>query len=152
MERRLPHDRHTGRATLPTQNSSLRVRDSLERQLAVCSQDGRIFSSGSQGEKGAGTLVMVHESLSQSKDLRFNETVPGRLVHVRIPGRKVFSGRAHVPTARLAMFRNNRSEQRDKTRIPAATREGNLSYSPEEHPARPTCLFNQASFMWFPVL
>ena len=29
---------------------------------------------------------MVHQSLCQAKDLRFKEVVPGRLLHVRIPG------------------------------------------------------------------
>ena len=46
---------------------------------------------------------MVHESLGQSKDLRFNEIVPGRLLHVRVPCRNVFSRRAHVLSARLAI-------------------------------------------------
>ena len=29
---------------------------------------------------------MVHNSLCQAKDIRFNEVMPGRLLHVRVPG------------------------------------------------------------------
>ena len=29
---------------------------------------------------------MVHSSLCQAKDIRFNEVLPGRLLHVRVPG------------------------------------------------------------------
>ena len=45
-----------------------------------------VVSSGSHKEQGAGVLVMVHGSLCKAKDIRFNEILPGRLLHVRIPG------------------------------------------------------------------
>ena len=45
-----------------------------------------VVSSGSHKEQGAGVLVMVHGSLCKAKDIRFNEVLPGRLLHVRIPG------------------------------------------------------------------
>ena len=31
-------------------------------------------------------MIMVHSSLCQAKDIRFNEVLPGRLLHVRVPG------------------------------------------------------------------
>ena len=41
-----------------------------------------MVSSGSFiNEKGAGVLIMVHSSLCNCKDLRFNEVIPGRLLH-----------------------------------------------------------------------
>ena len=40
-----------------------------------------IVSSGSHNEKGAGVLIMVHNSLCKAKDLRFNQLLSGRLLH-----------------------------------------------------------------------
>ena len=45
-----------------------------------------VVSSGTYNEQGAGVLIMVHGSLCKAKDIRFNEILPGRLLHVRIPG------------------------------------------------------------------
>ena len=45
-----------------------------------------VVSSGTHKEQGAGVLIMVHGSLCKAKDIRFNEIMPGRLLHVRIPG------------------------------------------------------------------
>ena len=45
-----------------------------------------IVSSGSHGEQGAGVMIMVHDSLCRAKNIRFNEVLPGRLLHVRVPG------------------------------------------------------------------
>ena len=45
-----------------------------------------VVSSGTHKEQGAGVLIMVHGSLCKAKDIRFNEILPGRLLHVRIPG------------------------------------------------------------------
>ena len=45
-----------------------------------------VVSSGTHNEQGAGVLIMVHSSLCKAKDVRFNEILPGRLLHVRIPG------------------------------------------------------------------
>ena len=51
------------------------------------SQSGwHVVSSGTHKEQGAGVLIMVHSSLCKAKDIRFNEIMPGRLLHVRIPG------------------------------------------------------------------
>ena len=47
-----------------------------------------VVSSGTHNEQGAGVLIMVHGSLCKAKDIRFNEILPGRLLHVRIPGEK----------------------------------------------------------------
>ena len=45
-----------------------------------------VVSSGTHEEQGAGVMIMVHSSLCQAKDIRFNEVLPGRLLHVRVPG------------------------------------------------------------------
>ena len=46
-----------------------------------------VVSCGTHNEQGAGViLIMVHNSLCQAKDIRFNEVLPGRLLHVRVPG------------------------------------------------------------------
>ena len=45
-----------------------------------------VVSSGTHNEQGAGVLIMVHGSLCKAKDIRLNEILPGRLLHVRIPG------------------------------------------------------------------
>ena len=51
-------------------------------------RDGwNVVSSGSLGEKGAGVLIMVHSTLCKQQEIRFNEILPGRLLHVRIPGK-----------------------------------------------------------------
>ena len=47
-----------------------------------------VVSSGTHNKQGAGVLIMVHSSLCKAKDIRFNEILPGRLLHVRIPGEK----------------------------------------------------------------
>ena len=50
-------------------------------------KDGwHVISSGSSGEKSAGVLIMVHSSLCKSQQLKFNEVIPGRILHVRVPG------------------------------------------------------------------
>ena len=52
------------------------------------SRDGwNVVSSGSLGEKGAGVLIMVHSTLCKQQEIRFNEILPGRVLHVRIPGK-----------------------------------------------------------------
>ena len=54
------------------------------------SRDGwNVVSSGSLGEKGAGVLIMVHSTLCKQQEIRFNEIMPGRVLHVRIPGKSL---------------------------------------------------------------
>ena len=45
-----------------------------------------VVSSGTHNEQGTGVMIMVHNSLCKAKDIRFNEILPGRVLHVRIPG------------------------------------------------------------------
>ena len=45
-----------------------------------------VVSSGTHEEQGAGVMIMVHSSLCQANHIRFNEVLPGRLLHVRVPG------------------------------------------------------------------
>ena len=50
-------------------------------------KDGwHVISSGSSGEKGAGILIMVHANLCKPQQLKFKEVIPGRILHVRVPG------------------------------------------------------------------
>ena len=74
-----------------------------------------IISSGSQEERGAGVLVMVHQSLCQAKDLRFNEVMPGRLLHVRIPGAETSMDVLsfyQILSLRVALKRDRQQQQR----------------------------------------
>ena len=51
--------------------------------------DWHVISSGSNGEKGAGVAVLVRKSLCRASSLRYNEVLPGRVLHARIPGEQV---------------------------------------------------------------
>ena len=45
-----------------------------------------VVSSGTHEEQGAGVMIMVHDSLCRARDIRFNEILPERLMHLRVPG------------------------------------------------------------------
>ena len=46
------------------------------------------ISSGSNGEKGAGVAVLATKMLCQAQSIRYTEVMPGRILHVRIPGER----------------------------------------------------------------
>ena len=45
-----------------------------------------VISSGSTSEKGAGVAVLVRETICQAQSIRYTEVIPGRALHIRIPG------------------------------------------------------------------
>ena len=48
-----------------------------------------VISSGSSGEKGAGAAILVKKTLCKAQSIRHTEVVPGRILHVRVPGADV---------------------------------------------------------------
>ena len=80
-----------------------------------------VVSSGTHNEQGAGVLIMVHNSLCKAKDIRFNEILPGRLLHVRIPGEQfsidVFSIYQFVWRSKQTLTQNQEQRKAALTKL-----------------------------------